>query len=85
MPRKKEQIKQEVFNFRNIVLNYVKENPNTRQQDIAGHLWPDSSEPAQRMNMSKLVNGYTKRISIDLIGRICKYFKCTPNDLFNIK
>lgn len=80
MPRTKK--KKITFKLREAILKYQIEHGNEKQYEIAAKLWPDVSKEAQRINMSHLLNGYTKRISIELIDRICNVLGTTPNELF---
>lgn len=52
------------------------------KKDIAAKLWPDSTEAAQQVNMTRLCNGGTTKIDEDWVSIICQMTGCTPNFLF---
>jgi DNA-binding Xre family transcriptional regulator len=35
-------------------------------------------------NYRRLENGHSKSISFDAIAKLCTFFKCTPNDVFEV-
>lgn len=54
------------------------------KKGIAALLWPDSSEAAQQVNMTKLCTGTTARISPDWVGIICEVCGCSADFLFGL-
>lgn len=54
-----------------------------KKKDIAKKLWADCSEQSAMINLSNLIRGKVKRISIDMVAIICKELHCTPNFLFD--
>lgn len=55
------------------------------KKDIAARLWEGSSEQAQQVNMTNLVNGTTKKISPDWVVTLCEMLDCTADYLFGLK
>lgn len=56
-----------------------------KKKDIAARLWEGSSEQAQQVNMTNLVNGTTKKISPDWVVIICEMCDCSTDYLFGLK
>lgn len=50
--------------------------------DLAIALWPNADKSSQRMNISKLCNGTTKRITPEMVDTICKVCHVSPNFLY---
>lgn len=55
------------------------------KKDLAAQLWPDSTEVAQQVNMTNLINGSTQRFCADWIVTICKMTGCSADFLFGIE
>lgn len=53
--------------------------------ELAGMLWPNSTESAQKVNMGQLCNGKTQSIKPEWVPKICAYCGCDANYLFNVK
>lgn len=60
----------------------TKHHKRVLKQDVAGLIWPDSSDSAKRINMGNLIAGRTERISPDVVIKICKALEIDPNYLF---
>lgn len=54
------------------------------KKDLAALLWPDSSVNAQQVNMTKLVNGTSKKVSIEWVEILCRELNCTADYLFGL-
>lgn len=54
------------------------------KKDLAALLWADSSVNAQQVNMTKLVNGTTKKVSVEWIEVLCRELNCTADYLFGL-
>lgn len=55
------------------------------KKTLAEKLWPESKPVTQQVNMTNLMNGSTKRITVEMVNIICTELNCTPNYLFNEK
>ena len=55
------------------------------QNEVGEILFPASSRAAQQINFSKLMNGKTKRVDIQMIRRLCEYLEVDANFLFDVK
>lgn len=55
------------------------------KKEIAARLWDGSSEQAQQVNMTNLVNGTTKKIAPDWVVTICEMCNCSADYLFGLK
>jgi len=64
-----------------LMLHNSKADPKIRIIDLGFALWPDSQESAQKVNVSKLVNGKTVRVEIAWIKILCEKLECSPNFL----
>ena len=53
-----------------------------KKKDIAALLWPDSTETAQQVNMTKLCSGKTTKINPDWVNIICDTCECSADFLF---
>lgn len=53
-----------------------------KKKDLAAKMWPDSSEAAQQVNMTKLCSGKYKNINPEWVHIICKECGVTPSFLF---
>lgn len=49
---------------------------------LAKKIWPEASENAQRVNISKLTTGKTKRVEMDWVKIICEETGKSPDFLF---
>lgn len=79
-------MKNETIKLREAVLLYsARIGKIVRDQEVAKMIFPDSSTEAQRLNMSKLVNGITKRVDVPMVRRICKELGVDANFLFGIE
>lgn len=59
-------------------LRYLRENhPDKPSQRDLGDLLGVAEG-----NYRKLENGHTKSISFEALDKLCAFFNCTPNDLF---
>lgn len=54
------------------------------KKDLAALLWSDSSANAQQVNMTKLVNGTSKKVSIEWVEILCRELNCTADYLFGL-
>lgn len=54
------------------------------KKDLAALLWSDSSVNAQQVNMTKLVNGTSKKVSIEWVEILCRELNCTADYLFGL-
>lgn len=54
------------------------------KKDLAALLWPDSSVNAQQVNMTKLVSGTSKKVSIEWVEILCRELNCTADYLFGL-
>lgn len=54
------------------------------KKDVAARLWPDSTEVARQVNMSRLCAGKTPRINIDWVVTICEMTGCSADFLFGL-
>ena len=54
------------------------------KKDIAAKLWEGSSDSAQQVNMTKLCNGATQRISPEMVVIICQTLNCSADYLFGL-
>lgn len=52
------------------------------RKDIAARLWSGSSESTQKVCITNLCSGKTKRVEVEWIKTICEMCDCTPNYLF---
>lgn len=76
----------DTIKLREAVLVYsAKLGIKLKDQDVAKMIFPGSSTEAQRLNMSKLVNGVTKRVDVPMVKRICKELQVDANFLFGIE
>lgn len=55
------------------------------KKDIAARLFDGSSESAQKINMSNLCTGVTKRVAPEWVVTICEMCGCTANYLFGME
>lgn len=55
------------------------------QMGLAERIWPDSKKETQKVNVSNLVRGETKKITPETVNIICNYTGVDANFLFNIK
>lgn len=53
-----------------------------KKKELAAKLWPDSTESAQQVSMTKLCAGRKKLINPDWVVIICRECGVTPNFLF---
>ncbi len=75
----------DTIKLREAILTYsARIGKKVKDQDVAEMLFPDSSIEARRLNMSKLVNGETKRVDVPMIQRICKELGVDANFLFDV-
>jgi len=75
----------ETIRLREAILVYsARIGVKVKDQDVAKMLWPDSQVEAQRLNMSKLVNGVTRRVDVPMILRICEKLGVDANFLFGM-
>lgn len=66
-------------------LIYAKEHGRqVLKKDLAAKMWPDSSEPAQQVNMTNLCNGRRTSVEPEWVQIICKECGCTADFLFGI-
>lgn len=56
-----------------------------KKKDIAKMLWPDSSEAAQQVNMTKLCNGKLQKVKPEWIVAICNATGCSPDYLIGMR
>ena len=54
------------------------------KKDLAALLCSDSSVNAQQVNMTKLVNGTSKKVSIEWVEILCRELNCTADYLFGL-
>lgn len=54
------------------------------KKDLAALLWSESSEGAQQVNMTKLVRGRAKKISIEWVDILCRELDCSADYLFGL-
>lgn len=54
-----------------------------KKKDIAARLWPNSSEVAQQVNMTSLLNGTTRKVEPEWVKIICEMTGVDPNFLFD--
>ena len=54
------------------------------KKDVAARLWEGSSDSAQQVNMTNLVNGTTKKISPEWVVVLCQMLDCTADYLFGL-
>lgn len=54
------------------------------KKDLAALLWSDSNANAQQVNMTKLVNGTSKKVSIEWVEILCRELNCTADYLFGL-
>lgn len=54
------------------------------KKDLAALLWSESSEGAQQVNMTKLVSGRAKKISIEWVEILCRELDCSADYLFGL-
>lgn len=66
-------------------LKAKEEKRAVKKKDLAAKLWPHSNSITQQVNFTNLMNGSTKRITVDMIRIICTELQCSPNDLIDIK
>lgn len=63
---------------------FAKENGGkVRKGELASLIW-EGSPKASRANLSNLISGRSKRVDIDMIPTICKYFGVTADFLFGL-
>jgi len=55
------------------------------QKEVGKELFPESSIESQQINLSKLITGKTKRISVITVQRICKKLGVDANFLFDVE
>jgi hypothetical protein len=63
-------------------LEFANIGQRKRKKDLARLLWPDSSYESQDVNMSKLINGKTKRIDPGWVNIIADFCGVDANFLF---
>lgn len=72
-----------MFNINEAIALANAQGKNIKKKDIAARLWPNSTEGAQRMNMTNLCReNATRRIAPEWVNIICDACGCTPNFLF---
>ena len=54
------------------------------KKDIAARLWPDTTEVAQMVNMTRLCSGKTTRIEPGWVAIVAEMTGCTANYLLGI-
>lgn len=59
------------------------EGKRVKKKDIAEKFWPDSTETARQVNMTKLCNGKQKKINPDWVKIVCEMTGCTPEFLLD--
>lgn len=63
----------------------AKENGRTvKKKEIAARLWPNSTEVAQQVNMTRLCSGKTPRIGADWPNIICEMTGVSADFLFGL-
>lgn len=55
------------------------------KKDLAAKIWPNSSPDTQKVNMSNLCKGATKKVNPEWIVIICKETGCSSDFLLGIK
>lgn len=51
---------------------------------VAKKLWPDSTETAQQVNMTRLCSGKQARVSVEWVQVICEMTGCSADYLFGL-
>jgi len=54
------------------------------QDELAKYIYPESSVNSRNVNIAKLKNGKTKRVSITTVKRLCEKLDVDANFLFGI-
>lgn len=58
------------------------ENKVEIKKELSAKLWPNGSEASRAINLSRMITGKQKSITIEQIEIICETLKVTPNYLF---
>ena len=54
------------------------------KKDIAARLWPDASEAARQVAMTRLCSGRTERVTLEWVQIITEMTGCTADFLFGL-
>lgn len=54
------------------------------KQDLAAKLWGSSSTTSQKVNMTNLCTGVTKKISVEWVVVLCETLNCSADFLFGL-
>ena len=73
-----------MFRISEAIARAQAEGKRVKKKEIAEKLWPNSSEAAQQVNMTKLCNGKQKKISPDWVKIVCEMTGCTPEFLLDL-
>lgn len=55
------------------------------KKDLAAKIWPNSRLEAQKVNMTNLCSGVTKKINPEWIVTVCKELNCSADFLFGLE
>ena len=64
-----------VFDLKQQILNYEKRNGRLTYEELAGAVG------CSKTTIYHMANNIRRRVDLDLLGALCDFFDCTPNDL----